>query len=290
MKFIYSKIIIFFNFKLEAKLKEIWHKYRKTPFIFKDIYGNFYYQTSKDNLYFNFARKGVCDSTNVVNYIIKNIKKDWICVDIGACIGAISVPMWHKTGNNGKVYSIEADPNNILNIKRNLLINNLSDSLVFNYAICNTNKPIQLNIIKDSNGWQSICERKIEKYPSIKKPKNLKINNILVPGETLDAFCINNGIKKINLLKVDVEGAEMDVFLGAIGLFSNLAIDFVIFEISSMMLEWSEKNELEIFEYFKKINYKLFKILKNGNVEELKSGWIRNESGDCIAISPRIKI
>jgi len=48
--------------------------------------------------------------------------------------------------------------------------------------------------------------------------------------DTLDNYCRSNGIAHIDLLKIDVEGHEMDVLDGAAELFRKNAIRFVMFE------------------------------------------------------------
>ena len=48
-----------------------------------------------------------------------------------------------------------------------------------------------------------------------------------VPLTTLDAFCKGEGISHINFLKIDTEGADMDVLLGAEKMLSSQSIDII---------------------------------------------------------------
>jgi FkbM family methyltransferase len=54
---------------------------------------------------------------------------------------------------------------------------------------------------------------------------------IEIKTDTLDHFCSERGITNIDILKVDVEGAEDRVFRGASGLFSRRAIRSVFVEV-----------------------------------------------------------
>jgi FkbM family methyltransferase len=48
---------------------------------------------------------------------------------------------------------------------------------------------------------------------------------------TLDEYCRQNVLERVHILKVDVEGAELDVLRGAADLLGRSAIDFVLFEL-----------------------------------------------------------
>ena len=48
-----------------------------------------------------------------------------------------------------------------------------------------------------------------------KKWKDLKHSNFEVEVDTVDNYCLENGIVKIDLLKIDAEGSDLNVILGA---------------------------------------------------------------------------
>ena len=54
---------------------------------------------------------------------------------------------------------------------------------------------------------------------------------IEIRTDTIDHFCSDHGISNIDILKVDVEGAEDRVFRGAEGLFSRQAVRSVFVEV-----------------------------------------------------------
>ncbi len=56
-------------------------------------------------------------------------------------------------------------------------------------------------------------------------------DTVIVPALTLDEFCARQNIGHIDLLKLDVQGAEYDVLEGAAGLLDSQAIDFVFLEV-----------------------------------------------------------
>jgi len=58
---------------------------------------------------------------------------------------------------------------------------------------------------------------------------------ISFPVKTLDSYCKDNNIKKIDFLKIDIEGMEIDVFNGGKNILSNT--DIIQFEFGSCMLD-----------------------------------------------------
>lgn len=57
----------------------------------------------------------------------------------------------------------------------------------------------------------------------------------------LDTFCLKNHIKKIDILKIDVEGFELQVLIGANKILANT--NYIIIEIQNnkMYLNYSKK-------------------------------------------------
>jgi FkbM family methyltransferase len=54
---------------------------------------------------------------------------------------------------------------------------------------------------------------------------------ILVNCTTIDRFCSERGIKKIDILKIDTEGFDFEVLKGAVKMLSDQAIKFIFFEL-----------------------------------------------------------
>lgn len=50
--------------------------------------------------------------------------------------------------------------------------------------------------------------------------------------DTLDNYCLQNNISKIDILKIDVQGFEAEVLLGASRLLADSLIDMLIIEVT----------------------------------------------------------
>ncbi len=84
-----------------------------------------------------------------------------------------------------------------------------------------------------------------------------------VVAVTLDTYCQGRNIKRIHFLKIDVEGGEYEVLLGAKQLISTGSIDFIQFEYGGSYRDAGITLE-HIFEYLLQSQYYLFKITARG--------------------------
>lgn len=85
------------------------------------------------------------------------------------------------------------------------------------------------------------------------KAERIKIN-------TLDAYCASQGITAIDYLKVDVEGAELDVLKGAKNMLSKGGIKHIQFEYGATFIEPRILLK-DIFALLTENKYSIYKIL-----------------------------
>jgi len=126
--------------------------------------------------------------TFITNFIDTNS----IVVDLGANDGRTSEKIYSTFGCF--IYAVEPVPQLFSKIKAHDRLKK------YNYCIAAKTEPILLNIPLDN--CASIYQHDTEK----------KIESIVVDGITFDHFLKIQNIKIIDLLKVDIEGAELDLF------------------------------------------------------------------------------
>lgn len=79
---------------------------------------------------------------------------------------------------------------------------------------------------------------------------------------TIDSFCGENGIDRINFLKLDVEGHELSVLKGAKRMMESGAIDFIQFEFGGCNID--SRTYFQDMFYLLKPRYDIYRVLKNG--------------------------
>jgi len=124
----------------------------------------------------------------------------------------------------------------------------------------------EFTLFSDSNGsgLASMTKRRLDHF-------NIAFDRSEVcKVETLDNYCAMNNIKRIDLLKVDVEGHELDVLEGARKMFSSEAIQFVQFEFGGCNIDTKTFIQ-DFFYFFKPFNFKIYRITPSGTCQHLSS-------------------
>lgn len=123
------------------------------------------------------------------------------------------------------------------------------------YCLTNNIGTIDVTFHMWSVGLSSIIHR-----PVFDRLKSLgqEFKQINVKCETIDNYCKINNKKKIDFIKIHVEGAEKMVLDGANNMLKNNTIKMGIFEIGETLVD-AGTSEDEICKYLMKYNYKIDK-------------------------------
>jgi FkbM family methyltransferase len=130
------------------------------------------------------------------------LQKDWIVVDLGAYCGEYSLYVADKVA---KVYAIEPQKTIFDLMIKNIEMNNLKDKIL-PFQILITDRDGKEKFYYDNGVSSSI-------YETAKSLHNFT-KEIDMECTTWNSFCIKNEIARIDLLKMDVEGAEGSVLRG----------------------------------------------------------------------------
>lgn len=163
------------------------------------------------------ALGGESYESETIAWLRSVIRPGMTAVDIGANVGQISLEMAHLVGPNGRVVSIEPSPGNIRYLKAHVAANGFGDRVRIIEAACCAGDAGELMLEVVGNDLSSI-----ENGPQL---KGLGLNRNPIDGErprtqikvqstSLDSVCAELNLE-VDVLKVDVEGAEVEVFRGA---------------------------------------------------------------------------
>ena len=131
------------------------------------------------------------------------IKPGMVVVDIGAHIGYFTLIAARKVGSNGRVYAFEPAPANYEILIRNIALNECHNVTAVPKAVCDTEGTTSFYIHMDTVAHSL--------YPTtLGRGKS----TISVETTSLDRFFEQEGRPPVNLVKMDIEGAEAAALAG----------------------------------------------------------------------------
>ena len=151
------------------------------------------------------------------DFILRFIKPGMVFLDIGAHVGEYTLLGAQAVGPEGEVHAFEPNPDIFWLLSDNVHRNNLSNVVLNKCAVCNLDGEREFEVYTESSVSSLRSLRKEPRH--LRKQAISKV--ISVPSVRLDTYWAGYE-KKIHLVKVDVEGAELLVFLGAERLLSLL--------------------------------------------------------------------
>ncbi|MBD2297294.1 FkbM family methyltransferase [Nostoc sp. FACHB-190] len=142
-----------------------------------------------------------------LRFLNKFLLPGMVVFDIGAYHGIYSVIAGKQISPTGQVYTFEPTPSHYRRIKQHLWLNKIDNVVVEQLALSNSDGTTEFHI--PVSGVMTVGSLK----PSLSSRGKLKA--IKVETKRLDTYVEKQGIEKIDIMKVDVEGAEMLFLEGA---------------------------------------------------------------------------
>lgn len=165
------------------------------------------------------------------------LKEGDIVVDAGAYTGMFSIYAAKIVGSFGKIIAFEPDPINFEKLKKNILLNRLENIIPINKGLWSKNTILEFNVT--GKGSSSVVEKKNSPVKTITKISVIRLDDELKKV----------GINKVNFVKMDIEGAEVEAIKGCSEILKTNNINLAIasyhivngtethFELEKLLLE-----------------------------------------------------
>lgn len=178
---------------------------------------------------------GVLEQLRRVYRVIGHSDREVISFDVGAYIGVISLAMARFSPAKHAVHSFEADDLNFSRLSLNVSSEPGGSIHTHNTAVGNHVGKAEFTRNQDpgTNSLSDVASSSIA-------PADV----YTVPVTTLDSFAEQRGIDEIDVLKIDVEGADLNVLRGAERLLGDNRIKTIIVEIPITAENRSDMNSL----------------------------------------------
>ena len=237
----------------------------------KKLAGKFYMQLNPTEhiqqqlLWYGYYEKSLGD------VLRKIVKPGDVFVDIGANIGYFSLLIATDVPT-AKVISFEPVRDIFQQLKGNTLLNNVKNIIAFNAAVGEVKEEKDIFVSDTDNLGMS----------SFKQPENFSGKTERVQVLTLDDWFSRAGLAKIDVIKIDVEGSELNALKGMKQVLQSFK-PVVIVEINPGTLSMFGLNSSDIFDYLAGFNFDAFLILESGGIIEWKKKEL-NETANVLFV------
>ena len=212
----------------------------------------------KENIGFELFIYGEYEP-EIIKHILGAIPENGVMLDIGANIGAIAIPVC-KQRKDIVAICVEASPRVFSYLKFNIEKNSLENCKLKNYAVTeNDNKTVDFFSPVELFGKGSLT--------SVFTQDSEKVVTI-----SLDSLITQNCTKKVDLIKIDIEGHEYGAFKGGAAVLSMPDSPDILFEF----VDWAEElanncKPGDAQQLLMDYGYKLFQLNRKGILSELQA-------------------
>ncbi len=180
--------------------------------------------------------------------------EEGVFIDVGSHCGRYSIAMGNNLGKSGRVISIEPEFKNFKYLKKNVILNSLKNVNVLRSACGSEDGYVKLYINEKNKETTGHCIKDPNKFHTYAQNKmdfsNNKFQNVRVLK--LDSIVKKYCLDRVDLIKIDAEGVELDVLSGAEGLIKKFSPNIII-EVDII-------NNQKMKDFFKRLSYNIKEI------------------------------
>jgi FkbM family methyltransferase len=177
------------------------------------------------------------------------LRPGMIFVDVGANMGLYTLFAARKVGEAGTVLAIEPSTRECERLLKNVAINSLSNVRLLQKAVSDKCSDADLLVAEDE--WSGHNTLGAFAYDTPLATKEI------VRTERLDDIVSQEALSRVDVIKMDVEGAEFRALKGAAGILERFR-PLMLLELADGALRHQGCSSTEIWDFFREKGYRLF--------------------------------
>jgi FkbM family methyltransferase len=209
---------------------------------------------------------GVRCESHEVSFILGALKPGMFFFDVGSNAGLFAISAAKKIGGKG-VFAFEPCSSTCELLRRNLQLNRLADVSVVQMALGDSVGAgvLQVNA-RGKDGLNTLGQAT--------HPDSKVVSQEDVHITTVDVFMKDHHVPRVDVLKVDIEGAELMLFRGARDLLERADAPLILYEGFGFLTRGFSYHPVEIFWFLESCGYTLFALnSETGEISELKADY-----------------
>ncbi len=168
--------------------------------------------------------------------------------DVGANIGETTLHFARLIGPEGQVFSFEPDPYNHERARSNISLNDFSNITLLQVGMAEEEKEVRLFTVDQHNlGMNRI----------LPEESSSGFDSALIRCRTLDSVVQDEDVSHVSLIKMDIEGYEMNALRGARGTLERFRPALFI-EVGDSKLRENGSSAAELIRFLLEMGYRVF--------------------------------
>jgi FkbM family methyltransferase len=233
------------------------------PVAFTDRFGVRYLLYPSDALYETFLNQGSYERAEQ-EFCARYVQPGMTVLDVGANHGVYTL-LFAKLAAPANVHAFEPEQWNFERLRVNVALNGFDNVVANRRAVFSEPGEVTLNVFPpEQHGWHTLGSPRMEVDGQPRPP----VTQQTVAAVTLDGYAAERGLEQIDLLKLDVEGAELGVLRGASRLLAEGRIRCMLFEISRSMVEGMGHRPEEVLQFVRDSGFAVHQLDEAGKLSD----------------------
>src|SRR5438445_1625351 len=186
---------------------------------------------------------------DVTDFFVHYLRPGMVVIDVGANIGVYSLLSAKYVGERGAVHAFEPTPDTFAQLCTNAALNRLSCIRTNRLAVSDKSGTSSLYLY-NQNAMNSLA---------MQDWVGSAVGQVQVDTVSLDEYVRAAELGRVDLLKVDAEGAELRVLQGAVELLERPKSPVVVCEFADKTTRNFGYEAAAIREYLENLGYRLFR-------------------------------
>lgn len=219
--------------------------------LYKTKFGDYFWLDDKSYVGKEIVNTGIWEqkSTEIIR---KFVEEGDIVLDVGANFGYYSVIMSKLVGKNGQVLAFEPTTYFYNLLQKNIKENSIENCLSFQLGLSDSKREEEIIITEDTATMHDL-----ENYDKGKKEK--------IKLDTLNNFIAEQGISRIDFVKIDIDGHEPFFFEGGWKILEKFN-PFILLEVAHLRYLAAGWTAWDFYDLLKKKGYHIY---SENNLEEI---------------------
>lgn len=184
-----------------------------------------------------------------IDFFSHHLKPGMVVFDVGANIGIYSLLSAKHVGEGGAIHSFEPTPKTFAQLQVNVELNGFGCVHLNQLAVAEQSGTSNL-FLYEQNAMNSLSRQDWVGTP---------LGQVAVATISLDEYIDAEGVDTVNLLKLDVEGAELGVLKGARRLLSGPNAPVVVCEFADKTTSNFGYRAADLRDYLASFGYRFFR-------------------------------